>query len=304
MAPSNTEKAEHRRIYTPGTDISPTVQFISSAVALQPLQDLVHNSPLATPARVFTPVIDEVLEEISRPLPRVENVALPIHTPLRPSRRQDIARRPESIASSSLEELFHGQPPARAPASTPNSQGYGGTQYANTINNHFYYGYGYNPVPQQHAQPTPTYSPYGVSVNGAPLDTNGYLRLSHTGIIVQPGNYWYDQRSGLYGVQGGPCIGQISPAMNLGGPLASNASGYPNTNIYINGREIHLQDLLTLKNWGIFLVPAERYWLEANGTYGRERMPHLPEGNLMMNATAIVSSYIISKAMSPSCVIL
>lgn len=92
--------------------------------------------------------------------------------------------------------------------------------------------------------------------------------------------------------------------MSLGGPLASNASGYSNTNVYINGREIHAQDLYALQKWGVFPVPGKRYWLDANGTYGQEGMPFTPEGNLQMNAVAIMSSYLVAGTMTQSCVIL
>jgi hypothetical protein len=114
----------------------------------------------------------------------------------------------------------------------------------------------------------------------------------------------YDVRSGLYGYQGGPCIGQISSGLNLGGFLASNASGYPNTNVYINGREIHAADLCCLQKLGLFPPPGKRYWLDANGTYGQEGIPYAPEGNLLVNSAAIWSSYMITRPMGTGCTIL
>jgi hypothetical protein len=41
---------------------------------------------------------------------------------------------------------------------------------------------------------------------------------------LQPGRFWYDRVSGLWGREGGPSQGQIHPGLDLGGPLAAGAS--------------------------------------------------------------------------------
>jgi hypothetical protein len=69
--------------------------------------------------------------------------------------------------------------------------------------------------------------------------------------------------------------------MTAGGPLQPQASGYTNTRVFCNGREIHPTDLYWLNNMGIFPAPGDRLWLNADGSYGREGYP-LAVGNLRM----------------------
>jgi hypothetical protein len=108
----------------------------------------------------------------------------------------------------------------------------------------------------------------GIVVNGQPLSTQEVL---HYGVDVPPGRYWYDQVSGFWGVEGGPSVGQISPGLPLGGALRADASS-GDTGVFINGREIHMQELLELQT--IFgEVPLGRYWLGADGVGGVEGGP-------------------------------
>ena len=108
----------------------------------------------------------------------------------------------------------------------------------------------------------------GIVVNGQPLSMQEVL---YYGIDVPPGRYWYDQISGFWGVEGGPYVGQILPGLPLGGALRANASS-GNTGVFINGREIHMRELLELQ--GIFgEVPLGRYWLGADGIGGVEGGP-------------------------------
>jgi len=108
----------------------------------------------------------------------------------------------------------------------------------------------------------------GIVVNGQPLSMQEVL---HYGVDLPPGRYWYDQVSGLWGVEGGPTVGQIVPDLPLGGALQVDASS-GNTGVFINGREIHMQELLDLQ--ALFgEVPLGRYWLGADGVGGVEGGP-------------------------------
>ncbi len=87
------------------------------------------------------------------------------------------------------------------------------------------------------------------------------------------GRYWYDPVSGLWGLEGGPSAGQIYPGLQLGGPLRADAS-VPSgtTNVFINGRELHPQEVYFLQSLYGYVVPG-RYWLDPNGNGGFEGGP-------------------------------
>jgi hypothetical protein len=92
-------------------------------------------------------------------------------------------------------------------------------------------------------------------------------------VEIPPGRYWYDPVSGLWGMEGGPTQGQILPYLQLGGQLQPDASG-GGTNVFINGREIHMQEVEFLR--GIFgYVNPGRYWLNWEGIGGYEGGPAL-----------------------------
>ncbi len=116
----------------------------------------------------------------------------------------------------------------------------------------------------------------GVVVNGKSLSGAELKNLRRTlsvpdGAAIPRGKYWYDPFSGLWGKRGGPTMGQIPPGLDLGGPLRADASG-GKTGVFINGREIHPQDLAYLQR--IFgTVNRGRYWLDARGVGGYEGGP-------------------------------
>ena len=108
----------------------------------------------------------------------------------------------------------------------------------------------------------------GIVVNGQPLSIQEILDY---GVDLPPGRYWYDRVSGFWGVEGGPSVGQVMPGVPLGGALRADASN-GDTGVFINGREIHMQELLELQQ--IFdEVPLGRYWLGADGVGGAEGGP-------------------------------
>ena len=110
-----------------------------------------------------------------------------------------------------------------------------------------------------------------IVVNGEELDKyQGRALLILYGQIPS-GNYWYDAKSGLWGEVGGPSIGQILPNMGLGGDLDPNASG-GGTDVFINGREIHVRELTRLQELYGEISPG-RYWMNARLVGGRTGEP-------------------------------
>lgn len=90
-------------------------------------------------------------------------------------------------------------------------------------------------------------------------------------VEVPDGEYWYDRVSGLWGVQGGPALGQMPADLDLGGALRVDAST-GGTGIIINGRELHLTEALYLQQLFGYVIPG-RYWLNAMGIGGFEGGP-------------------------------
>jgi hypothetical protein len=125
----------------------------------------------------------------------------------------------------------------------------------------------------------------GIYVNGkqvtrADLQVVGQILGVPMEDAIAPGQYWYDQVSGLWGYPGTPAIGQIPPGLPLGGPLQAGASG-GGTGIFINGREIHVLEAQYLRMLFGYVIPG-RYWMNAAGIGGFENGP--PMFNLVAAA--------------------
>ena len=113
-----------------------------------------------------------------------------------------------------------------------------------------------------------------VLVNGVSLSLAQIQKLERQyRIQIQDGAYWYDKRSGLWGLQGGPAVGVIPANLGLGGALKADASA-GNTGIFINGRQIHMYEALYLQQLLGYVQPG-RYWLDAKGNAGKEGGPVL-----------------------------
>lgn len=116
-----------------------------------------------------------------------------------------------------------------------------------------------------------------VFVNGERVTQDDFVReLGRLGLPmtaqVPDGDYWYDPVSGLWGVRGGPTIGQMPPGLELGGELEADASGDAGTRIFINGRELHPAEVLYLQGLVGSTIPG-RYWMNAVGVGGFEGGP-------------------------------
>lgn len=112
-----------------------------------------------------------------------------------------------------------------------------------------------------------------VFINGAQLAIDKQRALEQAyRVPIRPGRYWYDAVSGVWGLEGGPALGQIHPSLNLGPPLRSDASK-GNTRVFVNGRELHSMDVMALRR--CTPVMPGRYWVLANGIGGYEGGPPL-----------------------------
>jgi hypothetical protein len=89
-------------------------------------------------------------------------------------------------------------------------------------------------------------------------------------VRVADGDYWYDRKSGAWGLAGGPAVGFILPNLAYGGELRADASR-GDTGVFINGRELHRLDVMALSQF----VPVYRgrYWVDGNGWCGFEGDP-------------------------------
>lgn len=98
-------------------------------------------------------------------------------------------------------------------------------------------------------------------------------------VRIPDGSYWYDKLCGAWGVDGGPTAGWMAAGLDLGGPLPADAS-HGNTGVFINGRELHAQDVVGLMQ--ITPVYRGRWWVDSQGTFGAEGGPAI--GNLRLLA--------------------
>ncbi|MBI1747893.1 MAG: hypothetical protein HYR55_15095 [Acidobacteria bacterium] len=99
---------------------------------------------------------------------------------------------------------------------------------------------------------------------------------------IPDGSYWYDKVSGAWGIQGGPTQGFTLPGLSIGGPLRADASN-GHTGVFVNGRQLHRQDVLALQRLGPVL--PGRYWLDAQGYGGYEGGPAIFNLLQLANAT-------------------
>lgn len=121
-----------------------------------------------------------------------------------------------------------------------------------------------------------------ISINGTVLTTTEIHAIEQQyRVQLTEGQYWYDLNCGAWGIQGGPTLGFVMPGISVGSPLHANSSG-GNTNVFINGRELHHQDVLGLQQLGPVL--PGRYWVDAYWNCGYEGGPALFNLALLMRA--------------------
>lgn len=104
-----------------------------------------------------------------------------------------------------------------------------------------------------------------VTVNGHPIPDRLVKKAEKLAGPVQPGDYWYDPRAGFWGMMGSPCRGIIPPFIEeFNYPIPKNCAD-GNTNIFVNGRELHQRDLDLLASRGLPTEADRSYVIEISG---------------------------------------
>jgi hypothetical protein len=97
--------------------------------------------------------------------------------------------------------------------------------------------------------------------------------------VAPPGHYWYDSRSGLWGMMGHESAGFLRPGHDFGQMPANPSNG--NTGVFINGREINLAEAMYCQQM-FGAVYRGHWWLDgATGNLGMEGNP-TPLANVYM----------------------
>ena len=122
----------------------------------------------------------------------------------------------------------------------------------------------------------------GVIINDVALSNAQIAEIEKTyGVKPKPGNYWYDAKSGLYGVVGYPAYGYMRPNHRFGSMRRNASKG--NTGAFINGRELPpLEYTVWSYMVGSWIQPG-KYWLDHQGNAGYEGNP-TPVINLFVAA--------------------
>jgi hypothetical protein len=130
-----------------------------------------------------------------------------------------------------------------------------------------------------------------ITFNGAAPDVGGWRVIEQleamSGTRLPDGHYWYDGWSGAAGRWGGPAATLLLPGLPLGGRLPADASGggYGRlTGVFVNGRELHPQDVRALIALYGQVWPG-RWWVNGLGDFGPEGGPAI--GNLRRAAEAM-----------------
>jgi hypothetical protein len=127
-----------------------------------------------------------------------------------------------------------------------------------------------------------------VIVNGARVTDEELAGVEPSGVRVSDGRYWYDRVSGGWGLEGGPTAGFVVPGLKLGAPLHPDASN-GDTGVFINGRQLHTQDVAVLQQL-IGMVMPGRWWVDAQGNFGPEGFGMMGNLRLLAQQRAVPAS--------------
>ncbi|KAL2650251.1 hypothetical protein R1flu_018379 [Riccia fluitans] len=105
-----------------------------------------------------------------------------------------------------------------------------------------------------------------VTVNGLPIPDNLVVKAEERAGPIMPGNYWYDDRAGFWGVVGDKCGGIIPPHIEeFEQPMSRDCAG-GKTQVFVNGRELHERDLEILVKRGLPSLRGKSYAIDINGS--------------------------------------
>ncbi|KAF5761532.1 putative protein kinase RLK-Pelle-CrRLK1L-1 family [Helianthus annuus] len=104
-----------------------------------------------------------------------------------------------------------------------------------------------------------------VTVNGHPIPDRLVKKAEKLAGPVRPGDYWYDPGAGFWGMMGCPCRGIIPPFIEeFNYPMPEKCAD-GNTNVFVNGRELHQKDLDLLVRRGLPADADRSYVIEISG---------------------------------------
>jgi hypothetical protein len=111
-----------------------------------------------------------------------------------------------------------------------------------------------------------------IIINNAILSETQIAEIEKTyGIKPKSGNYWYDAKSGLYGVMGYPAFGFMLPGHDFG-TLDRNASN-GHTGVFVNKRELPQSEWAVWSYMIGYWIQRGSYWMDHNGNAGYEGNP-------------------------------
>jgi hypothetical protein len=114
----------------------------------------------------------------------------------------------------------------------------------------------------------------GVRINDVELRQDQVNQIAQAyQMPIIPGDYWYDRKTGAWGIKCGPAVGLGVANLEMGGKLKADAS-CGSTGVFVNGRELHQLDLMNLQMLAGQIAPG-RYWMDAELNAGREGGPAL-----------------------------
>lgn len=117
--------------------------------------------------------------------------------------------------------------------------------------------------------------PECILVNGRKLCLKELMRLrscSNPPRNLEPGSYWYDRVTGLWGKEGhGPCQ-IITPQLQVGEQKMKQDASNGNKKVTINGREITGAEKWMLRSAGVICEGSPNFWVQADGRYLEEGM--------------------------------
>jgi hypothetical protein len=122
------------------------------------------------------------------------------------------------------------------------------------------------------APPGPVLSP--VTVNGVTLTQPDWVALRQRFDLPADaaGRFWYDNATGAVGREGAGTGAFLAAGLNLGGPLAADASG-GTSGVFVNGRQLTTGEVDFLEGVLGDPIPAGRYSVDAAGNAGPEGQP-------------------------------